>query len=155
MKKIIAILFTAFLLTMCGTSKSAKADSKPQVQYVDNFKPASDKEKTAFLKKLNATEANYSVLILTKNFKGEQITVTNGEKVVYKEYPISNVKTRLAGELRIDNSLDTKVYDALTKKEATIPSKQAKNYKYVYLMKKPGADNPFLITYSNTLRPME
>lgn len=155
MKKIFLIAFTSLLLIMCGPSKSAKSVSEPKVHYVDNFKPASDKEKAAFLKRLNAADENYSVLILTKNFKGEQIIVSNEQKTLYKEYPISNIKTRLADELRIDNTVDTKVYDAHTKKEAVISAKEAKKHKFIYLMKQPGTGNPFVITYSNTLRPME
>jgi hypothetical protein len=94
-------------------------------------------------------------VILTKNFKGEQIIVSNEQKTLYKEYPISNVKTRLADQLRIDNTFDTKVYDAHTKKEAVISAKEAKKHKFIYLMKQPGTENPFVITYSNTLRPLE
>jgi hypothetical protein len=156
MKKIIPILFIAFLFTMCGTTKSAKGSAKPEVQYKDDFRSATDKEKKALLKKLNAAGANYSVLILTQNYKGEQISVSNEKKTLYKEYPISNMKTGIADELRIDNTLDTKVYDNLSKKEAIISSKEAKKHKFIYLMKNPpGGDSPFRITYSNTLRPLE
>ncbi|PZR23667.1 MAG: hypothetical protein DI539_02550 [Flavobacterium psychrophilum] len=156
MKKIIAILFAAFLLTMCDTSKSAKGSAKPEVQYKDDFRSASEKEKSALLKKLNATGADYSVLILTQNYKGEQIIVSNEQKTLYKEYPISNKKTGIADEIRIDNTVDTKVYDNLGKKEAVLSAKEAKKHKYIYLMKNPpGGDSPFRITYSNTLRPLE
>lgn len=156
MKKIIPILFIAFLFTMCGTTKSAKGSAKPEVQYKDDFRSATDKEKKALLKKLNASGTNYSVLILTQNYKGEQISVSNEKKTLYKEYPISNMKTGIADELRIDNTLDTKVYDNLSKKEAVISSKEAKKHKFIYLMKNPpGGDSPFRITYSNTLRPLE
>jgi hypothetical protein len=156
MKKIIPILFIAFLFTMCGTTKSAKGSAKPEVQYKDDFRSATDKEKKALLKKLNASGTNYSVLILTQNYKGEQISVSNAKKTLYKEYPISNMKTGIADELRIDNTLDTKVYDNLSKKEAVISSKEAKKHKFIYLMKNPpGGDSPFRITYSNTLRPLE
>lgn len=156
MKKIIPILFIAFLFTMCGTTKSAKGSAKPEVQYKDDFRSATDKEKKTLLKKLNASGTNYSVLILTQNYKGEQISVSNEKKTLYKEYPISNMKTGIADELRIDNTLDTKVYDNLSKKEAIISSKEAKKHKFIYLMKNPpGGDSPFRITYSNTLRPLE
>ena len=155
MKKTILLLITILSVISCDTSKKATANAKPQVQYKDDFKSASEKDRLALLKKLNAAEANYSVLILTKNYKGEQIVISNEKKTLYKEYPISNTKTGIADEIRIDNTIDTKIYDNLTKKEATISSKEAKKHKYIYLMKQPGADNPFLITYSNTLRPLE
>lgn len=155
MKKTILLLITILSVISCDTSKKATANAKPQVQYKDDFKSASEKERLALLKKLNATEANYSVLILTQNYKGEQVIISNEKKTLYKEYPISNKKTGIADQIRIDNTIDTKVYDNLTKKEAVISSKEAKKHKYIYLMKQPGADNPFLITYSNTLRPLE
>ncbi|MHA3789753.1 hypothetical protein ACX0HA_16215 [Flavobacterium hauense] len=156
MKKIILIIFTASLFTMCGTSKSAKGSTKPEVQYKDDFRSATEKEKSALLKKLNATGANHSVLILTQNYKGEQIIVSNEQKTFYKEYPISNKKTGIADELRIDNTTDTKVYDTFSKKEAVISAKEAQKHKFIYLMKNPpGGDSPFRITYSNTLRPLK
>lgn len=156
MKKIIPILFIAFLFTMCGTSKSAKGSAKPEVQYKDDFRSATEKEKKALLKKLNASATNYSVLILTQNYKGEQIIISNEKKTFYKEYPISNMKTGIADELRIDNTIDTKIYDTFSKKEAIISAKEAQKHKYIYLMKNPpGGDSPFRITYSNTLRPLE
>lgn len=156
MKKIIPILFVAFLFTMCGTSKTAKGSAKPEVQYKDDFRSATDKEKKALLKKLNATGTTYSVLILTQNYKGEQIIISNEKKTFYKEYPISNMKTGIADELRIDNTIDTKIYDTFSKKEAIISAKEAQKHKYIYLMKNPpGGDSPFRITYSNTLRPLE
>ena len=155
MKKFILIVVTALLFTMCSTSKTAKANAKPEVQYKDDFRSASDKEKSALLKKLNATGSGYSVLILTKNFKGEQTIVSNEKKTLYKEYPISNLKTGIADQVRIDNSVDTKIYDNLTKKEAVVSIKEAQKHKFIYVMKDPGAANPFVITYSNTLRPLE
>lgn len=156
MKKIIPILFVAFLFTMCGTSKTAKGSAKPEIQYKDDFRSASEKEKKALLKKLNATGTTYSVLILTQNYKGEQIIISNEKKTFYKEYPISNMKTGIADELRIDNTIDTKIYDTFSKKEAIISAKEAQKHKYIYLMKNPpGGDSPFRITYSNTLRPLE
>lgn len=156
MKKIALILFTALLVLSCSTSKSSKGSAKPEVQYKDDFRSASDKEKAALLKKLNAAGESYSVLILTQNFKGEQIIVSNEKKTLYKEYPISNLKTGVADQIRIDNTIDTKVYDNLTKKEAVITAKEAKKHKYVYIMKNPqGSGSTFRITYSNTLRPLE
>lgn len=155
MKKTFIIIFTALLFAMCSTTKSAKVNAKPEVQYKDDFKSASDKEKSALLKKLNAAGDGYSVLIFTKNYKGEKIVTSNAKKTLHSENLISNLKTGIAEQIRIDNSVDTKVYDNLTKKEAIISAKEAQKHKFIYLMKNPGADNPFLITYSNTLRPLE
>jgi len=156
MKKTSLIIITALLFTMCSTSKSAKAPVKAEVQYKDDFRSASDKEKSALLKKLKATGAGYSVLIFTQNYKGEKVTAINTKNTVYSGYPFSNLKTGIADQARIDNALDTKIYDTFTKKEATITAKEAQKHKFIYLMKNPpGGDSPFRITYSNTLRPLE
>ena len=161
MKRITALLLTAFLLTTCTTVKSGSAttDTKPKkrpdVQYRDDFKSASDKERTALLKDLKAEANNYSVVILTQNYKGEKIIISNSKKQLYSDYPISNLKTGIAQKLRIDNTLDTKVFDNFTKNETVIEAKEAQKHKYIYVMKNLGGKNPFTITYSNTLRPLE
>lgn len=155
MKKISLIILLAFLFTMCSTSKSTKAVAKPEVQYKDDFRSASEKEKSALLKKLKATGAGYSVLIFTKNYKGEKVTASNTKKTVYSGYLFSNLKTGIADQIRIDNTVDTRVFDSFTKKEAVISAKEAQKHKFIYLMKDPSTENPFLITYSNTLRPLE
>lgn len=156
MKKTLVIIVIAFLLTMCGSTKTSNtANAKPEVQYKDDFRSASDKEKNALLKKLNATAANFSVLILTKNYKGEKIVISNEKKTLQSSNAISNLKTGIADAIRIDNTLNTKIYDNYTKKEAIITTKEAQKHKYIYVMKDPGAANPFVITYSNTLRPLE
>lgn len=140
---------------MCGTKKSAKTNAKAEVQYKDDFRSAPDKEKSALLKKLNAAGDNYSVLIFTWNYKGEKIITSNAKKTLHSGYLISNNKTGIAEQIRIDNTLDTKVYDSHTKTEAVILAKEAQKHKFIYLKKDPGAANPFIITYSNTLRPLE
>jgi hypothetical protein len=154
MKKTLFIAAFSMLFVMCKTTKTATASAdkaKPEVVHTDNFRAAPDAEKAAYLKELNATAEKYSVVVLTKNFKGEQITVTNGAKKAYSDYPISNLQSGLADKTRIDNTVDTKVYDGYTKKEAVISSSEAKKYKFIYVEKKPGAKNPFVITYSNKL----
>lgn len=155
MKNIALVILSALLFTMCSTSKSTKSTAKAEIQYKDDFRSASEKEKSALLKKLKATGEGYSVLIFTKNYKGEKVTASNAKKTVYSGYPFSNLKTGIADQIRIDNSTDTKIYDSFTKKEAVITAKEAQKHKFIYLMKDPGAENPFLITYSNTLRPLE
>ncbi|KAF2514833.1 hypothetical protein E0W68_13455 [Flavobacterium salilacus subsp. salilacus] len=160
MKRMTMILVTAFLMTMCsnlrtGSNSTDKPKKQPDVQYRDDFKSASDTELKALLKNLKAEAANYSVLILTQNYKGEKIIISNSKRELYSDYPISNLKTGIAQKLRIDNTLDTKVYDNFTKSETVIEAEEAKKHKYIYVMKNPGNKNPFTITYSNTLRPLE
>jgi len=160
MKKIFLIIIAAFMLTMCGSSKKVSADGtttilKPNVQYRDDFKSASNAEKNALLKALKATGKNYSVLVFTKAYKGEKVTVTGGDKKIFSGYLISNLKTGVAEKVRIDNTFDTKVADESNKIEVTIEAEKAKDYKYIYLLKDTtGKGDPFMITYSNTLRPL-
>ena len=159
MKKTLVLLALATLLAMCGSSKTgtktAAAKSRPEVQYKDDFRAAPDKDRTALLKEMNASGAGYSVVIFTKNYKGEKISIANAKKTLYNDNPITNLKTGIADKARIDNTLDTRITDGLTKKEAVIEAKEAQKHKFIYIMKNPGADNPFVITYSNTLRPLE
>lgn len=147
----------ASLMAMCSTKKGTAASSpaKATVQYKDDFRAASDKEKAALLKRLNAAGEKYSVLVFTSNFKGEKITASNSASRLYSGYPMSNLKTGIAESIRIDNTMDTRIYDELTKKEAIIEAKEAQKHKFIYLMKDRGAENPFVITYSNKLRPLE
>lgn len=161
MKKLLLLILTATLFTMCkstGSSTAAKADTLKdvaEVRYRDDFKEASVKERSALLQKLKATGKNYSVLVLTQNYKGEKVTVTTGAKKAYSGYAISNLKTGIAETIRLDNTADTKVYDNLTKKEVLIEATAAQKHKFIYLMKNPGGTTPFILTYSNKLRPLE
>ena len=145
------------MLVMCSAKKDTAGETtaKAQIQYKDDFRAASDKEKAALIKKLKANADNYSVLIFTNNFKGEKITASNSKGRLYSGYPMSNLKTGIAESIRIDNTLDTRIYDNLTKQEAIVEAGEAKKHKFIYLMKNPGAKHPFVITYSNTLRPLE
>jgi len=157
MKKILFILPLLLLLTMCKSSKTATAPVKEVVElrYRDDFRAATTAEKTEVLKSLKATAAKYSVLVFTQNFKGEKIVVSNATKKLYSDYVISNLKTGIADKTRIDNTVDTKIYDNLTKKEFVLLAKDAAKYKFIYLMKNPGGETTFIITYSNTLRPLQ
>ena len=57
--------------------------------------------------------------------------------------------------MRIDNTADTRIHDNLTRKEIVIQAKKAKKYKFVYVQKdNANKKSPFVITYSNTLRPL-
>jgi len=157
MKKILFILPLLLVFTMCKSSKTVSASAKEvtEVRYRDDFRAATAAEKTKVLKELKATAANYSVLVFTQNFKGEKIVASNAAKKLYSDYVISNLKTGIADKTRIDNTVDTKVYDNLTKKEVTLLAKDAAKYKFIYLMKNPGGETTFIVTYSNTLRPLE
>jgi len=177
--KIILLLLTAVLFIQCDTvnsvfggnsksssrSKTSKTRSKTStsgsrahynIQYRDDFLSVSDREKENILKESKATEDQYSLLVFTKNFKGEKIVVTSQEKRLFSGYLISNIKTGYADKLTIDNTKDVKVYDNLTKKEIVIDSKEAKKHKFIYLQKdNSNKESPFILIYSNTLRPLD
>ena len=157
MKKLFFILLASSLLVMCKSASTKTAADKPvaEVQYKDDFKSADAAEKKALLSKLKATGKGYSVLIFTKNFIGEKVVASNAKKTLYSGYVISDPKTGIAEKIRIDNSVDTKVYDTRTKKEVVVDVKNAQKYKFIYLMKNNEGDSAFLVTYSNTLRPLE
>jgi hypothetical protein len=157
MKKILYILPILMLFAMCKSAKTSGASGKEVVElrYRDDFRAAAASEKASVLKGLKATADKYSVLVFTQNFKGEKIVVSNAAKKLYSDYVISNLKTGIADKTRIDNTVDTKVYDNLTKKEFTLSAKDAAKYKFIYLMKKPEGETTFIVTYSNTLRPLQ
>lgn len=160
MKKILFIVLVSLTFAMCKSTKTTTATVKTEkpdleVRYRDDFRAADAKEKTAVLKELKATAANYSVLVFTQNFKGEKIVASNEGKKVYSDYVISNLKTGIADKTRINNTVDTNIYDNLTKKEITITAKDAAKHKFIYLMKEPGGTGRFIVTYSNTLRPLQ
>jgi hypothetical protein len=153
MKKTALLILCSLFMAMCTTKKATTttAVAKPKVTKSDDFKAVTDAQKTATLKELKATEAGYAVVVLTKNFKGENIVVTSGAKKFYSDYPITNRGNGFAGQFRVENTADIKIYDSHTKKEAVLKSSDIKKNKFVYISKNPSAKNPFVITYSNKL----
>lgn len=158
MRKIFLLIAIALLTVMCKSkpaTTAASAPAKPQVQYKDDFRPASAAEKNKLLKDLRAVDARYSVLIFTKGYKGEKVVISNTGRTLYSGNIISNLKSGIAAKIRIENATDTKVYDSFTKADVIIEAAEAQKHKYIYLMKdNENKDNPFTITYSNTLRPL-
>ncbi len=161
MKKVLLLLLACSALIMCKSKKTvavetAKETSAPEIQRRDDFRAATDKERAALLKKLRAADAAYSVLVLTKGFKGEKIVVSTSGKTVYSGNFISNLRSGIAGTVRIQNSADTKIYDDFTKSEVILEASETQKHKYIYLMKdNTRKGSPYMITYSNTLRPLK
>ena len=160
MKKIFLIIACAVLFTMCKTKKEAVASAPAAkesntIQYRDDFRSVTPAKKAAILKSMDATGANFSVLIFTQGYIGEKMVVSNSKKLLFGGYLISNKKTGIADKLRIDNTLDTKIYDSSDKKELIIDAAEAKKHKFIYVKKAQGKEYPFTVTYSNTLRPLE
>lgn len=165
MNKLLCLSLAGIMLLSCSTKKTTtdtanssnhiEIKQNHNVQYLDDFTSASPAVKETLLKELRAEEAKYSVVILTQNYKGEKIIIKNSKRKLYDDYTISNLKSKLAREVRIDNTLDTTVYDNLTKTMITIEAKEAQKHKFIYIKKNPGSKNIFTITYSNTLRPLQ
>jgi len=146
MKKIGLFLLLPFLI-MCGTSNT---------QVKDDFRAASPKEKETFLKEMNAVSATKSVLLLTQGFKGEKITAMQNKKTVFSSYPITNLKTQFATSFSFDNTLNLEIVDTFSNETILIVPKKAQKHKFIYLKKdyKEGKAK-YLITFSNTLRPLK
>ncbi|VXC26944.1 conserved hypothetical protein [Flavobacterium sp. 9AF] len=149
-KKQIYIVILLFVFILGCKTKDVNT------QYRDDFRSISEKEKEVFLKQYHATSSDKSVLILTQGYKGEKITAKQEEKPIYSNYPITNLKTKLADYFAFSNESNLFIYDQFSKKEIVIPSDKAKKYKFIYLLKKYKGDTAdFSITYSNTLRPLK
>ena len=123
--------------------------------YRDDFRSASKTEIENIQKEANAKSSNKSILFLTQIYKGEKIIISQNGKTIYSEYPITNLNNRIASYLSFNNQQDLVIKDMNSKKEILIPTKKSSKHKYVYLMKKVTKGKfQFIITYSNTLRPI-
>lgn len=157
MKNTVIVLIIVFFAVGCSSKKTvAEEKTAPTVQYRDDFRAVSEAGRKKFLTEMKATGETASVLILTKGFKGEDVVIANEKKALYKGNPISHLETGIAGYITIDNTLATRITDKLSKKEAVIDRENAKKYKFVYVMKDQAQQgNPYVITYSNKLRPLK
>ena len=124
--------------------------------YRDDFRSASKNEVKNIQEEVGATNANKNILILTQTYKGEKIIISQNGKVIFSEYPITNLKSRIANYFSVNTNFDVLVKDISTKKEVIIPAKKMAKHKYIYLMKKVNKGKfQYVITYSNTLRPLK
>ncbi len=131
-------------------------DDLPEFAQVrDDFRSVSDKSRDSYLRGMNATASNYSVIILTKGFKGENISIKNDNKTFMNAMTMSDLKSGIAKSVRIENSQDLVVHDTFTGGEVTILSDHSKMFKFIYIMKNnANKETPFKVTFSNTLRPV-
>ena len=147
------ILF--FISIIIATVGLHSCNSTVKSVYRDDFRSASKTEIEKVQKDVNAKNSNRSVLVLTQTYKGEKIIISQNGKTIYSEYPITNLNNRIASYLSFNNQQDLVIKDIDSKKEILIPTKKASKHKYVYLMKKVTKGKfQFIITYSNTLRPI-
>lgn len=129
-------------------------DLPDYAQVRDDFRSVSDKTKESYLQGMQATGDKYSVVILTQGFKGENIVVKNSSKTFFRGMTMSDLSNGIAKSVRVDNTDDFTIVDTYTNSEVTIESDHAKMFKFIYVMKNSSKDNPFKVTFSNTLRPV-
>lgn len=149
MKKLIPILLITLSIGLQSCNSTVKS------VYRDDFRSASKAEIEKIHKEVNAKNSNKSILFLTQIYKGEKIIISQNGKTIYSEYPITNLNNRIATYLSFNNQQDLLLKDNNSKNEILIPSKQSSKHKYIYVMKKVNKGKfQFIITYSNTLRPI-
>lgn len=151
---IMRILVFIFVLIISIGLQSCNSTVKSV--YRDDFRSASKTEVKNIQEEVGATNSNKSILILTQTYKGEKIIISQNGKVIFSEYPITNLKSRIANYFSVDTNFDVLVKDISTKKEIIIPASKIGKHKYIYLMKKGNKGKfQYVITYSNTLRPLK
>lgn len=130
-------------------------DLPDYAQIRDDFRSVSDKSREEYLNGMKANEEHYSVVILTKGFKGENINIKNDHTSFFKGMVMSDLKSGIAKSVRIDNTEDFTLFDGFTEGQLTIESDHAKMFKFIYVMKNNAdKESPFKVTFSNTLRPV-
>lgn len=129
-------------------------DLPDYAQVRDDFRSVTEKTKESYLAGMQASSSKYSVVILTQGFKGENIVVKNSAKTFFKGMAMSDLSNGIAKSIRVDNTDDFTVIDTYTNSEVVIESDHAKMFKFIYIMKNSSKDNPFKVTFSNTLRPV-
>ncbi len=147
------LVFISIIITSIGLQS---CNSTVKSVYRNDFRSAPKTEVKNIQEEVGATSSSKSILILTQTYKGEKIIISQNGKVIFSEYPITNFNNRIASYLSFNNQQDLVINDRNSKKEILIPSKKSSKHKYVYVMKKVTKGKfQFIITYSNTLRPMK
>ncbi|AJA68727.1 hypothetical protein HX045_04315 [Myroides odoratimimus] len=130
-------------------------DLPDYAQVRDDFRSVTDKTKANYLRGMNASADNYSVVILTKGFKGENISIKGNSKTYYYAMTMSDLRSGIAKSIRVDNTQNIVLKDSYTGGSLTIESDHAKMFKFIYVMKNnANKETPFKVTFSNTLRPV-
>ncbi len=156
MKTVYLAVVALLILSSCS-SKAVVAEKKNYtVQYKEDFRSVNDQYEIDFLKSLDASGDEKSVIHFTQGYKGEKISATSNGKNVYTGYPLTNLKIQYASYFAFKNDADLIITDRFSGKQITIESKKAVKYKHIYVMKTgKGATAHFTITFSNTLRPVK
>ena len=147
------LVFISIFITSIGLKS---CNSTVKSVYRDDFRSASKPEIEKVQEEVGATSSSKSILILTQTYKGEKIIISQNGKAIFSEYAITNLKSRIANYFSVNTNLDVIVKDISTKKEVIIPASKISKHKYIYLMKKVNKGKfQYIITYSNTLRPLK
>ena len=147
------LVFISIIIASVGLQS---CNSTVKSVYRDNFRSASEAEIKNIQKEVGATNSNKSILILTQTYKGEKIIISQNRKAIFSEYPITNLKSRIANYLSVNRNFDVHIKDISTKKEVVIPSKKIAKHKYIYIMKKVTKGKfQYIISFSNILRPLK
>ncbi|WP_297869695.1 hypothetical protein [uncultured Flavobacterium sp.] len=147
------LVFISIIIASVGLQS---CNSTVKSVYRDDFRSASEAEIKNIQKEVGATNSNKSILILTQTYKGEKIIISQNRKAIFSEYPITNLKSRIANYLSVNRNFDVHIKDFSTKKEVVIPSKKIAKHKYIYIMKKVTKGKfQYIISFSNILRPLK
>lgn len=155
MKKILLLLPLALMLVMCKSTKrktTATSGKISNISYSEKFKGASAAETATLLKTLDASAETKSVLVLTQNFIGGEVTVVSAGKQVYKGYPITDKSTGLAERIAISNTADTRVLDSYTGNEVVLSASDTKKYKFAYVARTGKPKPAYKVLYSTKLK---
>ncbi len=147
------LVFISIIIASVGLQS---CNSTVKSVYRDDFRSASEAEIKNIQKEVGATNSNKSILILTQTYKGEKIIISQNGKAIFSEYPITNLKSRIANYLSVNRNFDVHIKDISTKKEVVIPSKKIAKHKYIYIMKKVTKGKfQYIISFSNILRSLK
>ena len=147
------LVFISIIIASVGLQS---CNSTVKSVYRDDFRSASKPEIEKVQKEVNAKNSNKSILFLTQVYKGEKIIISQNRKAIFSEYPITNLKSRIANYLSVNRNFDVHIKDFSTKKEVVIPSKKIAKHKYIYIMKKVTKGKfQYIISFSNILRPLK
>lgn len=142
MKKIIYYLAALSLFCMCKS---------PKVQFKDPELIQRNEIKQKILTDYEAQKNEYSLIFFTQNYNGDDIKVTNDEKVIFDGQLNSDSSLGLAKTLRVDNNFDVEIKEKISSFKFSLKKNQLKKYKYIYIARIKG-NSRYLINYSNEMQ---
>lgn len=145
-------------ITNTHTTEKRELIKKEDIFYTEqvrnDFRSVSEGTQKKFLEMYDAEDKEYSILFFTQGFTGEEVIVTNDNKVLYKGMVFTDKSTGLAKNMRVTNTKNTSIYDTATKKTIYLNSDKASKHKFIYVMKgDTNNEKPYKITFSDKLRP--